>query len=78
MDYKSFITQVLSDIDFQGDKDNHANELVNSLSEKIDLAIFNSVKEFFEEYFKAIMPTLSEDQKNKLSTRLSELQNSNA
>ena len=76
-DYKSLIEQVLIDVDYQGDTEKQAEELTNTLQEKIGLAIFVSVKEFFEDYLKAIMPTLNEDQKNRLSAHLTELQNSN-
>lgn len=74
--YKSIIGQILSDIDYQGDIEKHVGELNDVLQTKVNLATFSSIKEFFEEYLEAIVPTLNEGQKNKLRTRLSELQNS--
>lgn len=62
-----FMLGILNIIGFEGDREAHAAELAGAYDKMMAERMMEASREFFEEYFREVAPTLSEDQKAELS-----------
>ncbi len=72
-DFKTNINEILEIISYEGDKEKHAEKLIEFLEKALNLKIAEGVREYFEEYFKTIGPALNDEQKQKLQDYVEKL-----
>lgn len=74
MNSKQIIGDILTLIDYQGDRGRHAHKLHEVLNKSIQIAYASVIEEFFKDYINSVTPTLNDQQKNKLKEYFESLQ----
>ncbi len=58
---------ILNIVGYEGDREAHAEELAEAYDKMMAAKMMDASREYFEEYFRTVEPTLTEEQKQELT-----------